>query len=401
MHVECLDQLVQIYRHLMIAPHVRLQSEAIENLRSALKQKIDRLNSSSTSSRNCLIQYESTGGRRRMVIPVTIVRNLREEGLGWSSIAEIFGISARTLQRRRNELNIPDDFMYSNLTDAELDNIVGEIKRENPFAGQILVMGGLQNKGLRIHCQRVRESLHRVDPFGTAMRLQNLIPRRRYRVAGPNALWHIDGNHKLIKWKFVIHGGIDGYSRCVVYLKCSPDNRAKTVLNCFREACTKWGVPSRTRSDYGMENIQVADFMINYRGTDRGSHLCGTSVHNQRIERLWRDLNRTLIRFFRLIFIHLEEEYGFDIDDTVHLYCLHYVYMARINRAFRTFTETWNNHSIRTEHNRTPLQLWQVGMITNGYEAYEEYNGVDDNYGVEETRDSNEQDDNENSAVIL
>ena len=28
-------------------------------------------------------------------------------------------------------------------------------------------------------------------------------------------------------------------------------------------------------------------------------------------------------------------------------------------------------------------------MITNGYEAYEEYNGVDDNYGVEETRDSN------------
>ena len=79
-------------------------------------------------------------------------------------------------------------------------------------------------------------------------------------------MWHIDGNHKLIKWKFVIHGGIDGYSRCVVYLKFNPDNRATIVLSCFREACAKWGVPSRTRSDYGMENIQVADFMINYRG---------------------------------------------------------------------------------------------------------------------------------------
>jgi len=75
--------------------------------------------------------------------------------------------------------------------------------------------------------------------------------------------------------------------------------------------------------------------------------------------------------------------------------------MARINRAFRRFTETWNNHSIRTEHNRTPLQLWQVGMITNGYEAYEEYNGVDDNYGVEETRDSNEQDDNNNETAVI
>jgi len=38
-------------------------------------------------------------------------------------------------------------------------------------------------------------------------------------------------------------------------------------------------------------------------------------------------------------------------------------------------------------------------MITNGYEAYEEYNEVDDNYGVEETRDSNEQGDNEDSSV--
>ncbi|CAG8578640.1 2723_t:CDS:1 [Paraglomus occultum] len=399
MHIECLDQLVQIYRHLMIAPHVHLRLETIENLRSALKQKVNRLNSSSTSSRNRLIQYESTGGRRRVVIPVLITRNLREEGLSWSNIANLFGISDRTLRRRRNELNIPDDFTYSNVTDAELDNIVRQIKGENPFAGQILVMGGLRSRGLRVHRQRVRESLHRVDPFGTAMRLQNLIPRRRYSVAGPNALWHIDGNHKLIKWKFVIHGGIDGYSRCVVYLKCNPNNRATTVLNCFREACATWGVPSRTRSDHGMENIQVADFMINYRGTDRGSHLCGTSVHNQRIERLWGDLNRTLIKFFRLIFIHLEEEYNFDIDDVIQLYCLHYVYMERINRALNMFTENWNNHSIRTEHNRTPLQLRQIGMTANHYLAYEEYNNIDDNYGVEEIHDNNEQGDNEDGNV--
>jgi len=40
-------------------------------------------------------------------------------------------------------------------------------------------------------------------------------------------------------------------------------------------------------------------------------------------------------------------------------------------------------------------------MITNGYEAYEEYNGVDDNYGVEETRDSNEQDDDNNETAVI
>ena len=27
---------------------------------------------------------------------------------------------------------------------------------------------------------------------------------------------HLDGNHKLISWRIVIHGGIDGFSRAVV-----------------------------------------------------------------------------------------------------------------------------------------------------------------------------------------
>ena len=41
---------------------------------------------------------------------------------------------------------------------------------------------------------------------------------------------HIDGHHKLINWRFVIHGGIDGFSRSIVYLKCSPNNYADIVF---------------------------------------------------------------------------------------------------------------------------------------------------------------------------
>ena len=37
--------------------------------------------------------------------------------------------------------------------------------------------------------------------------------------------WHVDGHHKLIKWKLVTHGGIDGFSRD---LKCSNNNTAET-----------------------------------------------------------------------------------------------------------------------------------------------------------------------------
>lgn len=50
--------------------------------------------------------------------------------------------------------------------------------------------------------RRVQESMRRVDPQGVLMRSLQLNPRRRrkYTVPAPNSLWHIDGNHKLIRY---------------------------------------------------------------------------------------------------------------------------------------------------------------------------------------------------------
>jgi len=39
----------------------------------------------------------------------------------------------------------------------------------------------------------------RVNAVGVALRTVHRMRRRSYRVAGPNSLWHIDGNHKLIR----------------------------------------------------------------------------------------------------------------------------------------------------------------------------------------------------------
>ena len=84
----------------------------------------------------------------------------------------------------------------------------------------------------------------------------------------------------------VIHGGIDGFSRMVVFLNLATKNRAKTVLDSFMPATERYGVPSRVRCDHGVENLDVAAFMITCRGENRGSCSTGKSVHNQRIERL-------------------------------------------------------------------------------------------------------------------
>lgn len=77
-------------------------------------------------------------------------------------------------------------------------------------------------------------------------------------------MWHLDTNHKLVRWHFVTTGIVDGFSRLVVSLKCTDNNRAETILACFLEA-----VQTRVRSDKGMENASVADFML-VKGGQKG-----------------------------------------------------------------------------------------------------------------------------------
>ena len=210
-----------------------------------------------------------------------------------TQIAQLLQVSCRTIFRRLSEFNLSVKGLYSTVQDADLDELVVSILQEHPNIGYRMMRSRLSVRVVYIQesSLRVRDAMQRVDPIGVSYyRWSNSILRRTYRVSCPNALWHIDGLNSLIRWKFVVHGGIDGYSRYVVYLQCSGNNRATTVFDLFMQAVANLGCPSRVRSDQGGENVDVATFMVKNRGTQRGSHITGPSVHNQRIERLWRDV---------------------------------------------------------------------------------------------------------------
>lgn len=68
----------------------------------------------------------------------------------------------------------------------------------------------------------------------------------------------------LCRWRLVVHGGVDGYSRLITYLKCSTNNRSETVLHAFQEGIQTYGMPERIRSDRGGENVQVCAYILTH-----------------------------------------------------------------------------------------------------------------------------------------
>ena len=165
----------------------------------------------------------------------------------------------------------------------------------------------------------------------------------------------IDSHHKLIRWRFVIHGCIDGFSRLMIYLHCCNDNTSETVRNLFQEKveCFYW--PPWVRSNQGMENIGVSQLMLVKFAPENVPQLTGLSVHNQRIERLWRDVVTYIFQHYRDLFEFMESISILDPLNECHLFVVYLIYQPRLDKALKDFISFWNNHKLRTEWALTPM----------------------------------------------
>ncbi len=115
----------------------------------------------------------------------------------------------------------------------------------------------------------------------------------------------------------------------------------------------------------GMENIAVARMMLNKHGLQSYPHLTGLSVHNQRIEQLWRDVVAYVVSHFRELLYSMEDSNILDPLNEVHLLAVQTVFVPRIDKALNDFILQWNFHFLRTEQSRTPMQLWMEGIYKN------------------------------------
>lgn len=81
-------------------------------------------------------------------------------------------------------------------------------------------------------------------------------------------------------------------------------------------------------------------------------------MHNQRIERLWRDVFQNVSLPFYQWFYVLEDQDLLDVGNEVHIRVLQFSFLPLYNRRLSEWTASWNRHNIRTAGNKSPMQLW-------------------------------------------
>ena len=163
---------------------------------------------------NAEVEESTVQCRGRPSIPISESQLLflLEHGFTTVQMAKSFGCSQRTIERRMQMYGIKAREIYSSISNAQLCELVTSMLQRIPALGEKSIDGLLRAQGHTIQRQRIRDTIWAVDPECVQLRLRRCpLHRREYQVEAANALWHIDGYHKLIRWKIVIHGGIDGY----------------------------------------------------------------------------------------------------------------------------------------------------------------------------------------------
>ncbi|XDV33907.1 hypothetical protein PO909_004151 [Leuciscus waleckii] len=189
--------------------------DGLLNELSNLKKTVERQVENNIVPITALEVQFGVKGPPKFLISREHLQNLVSMQLSVPCIAQLLGVSTRTINRRFSEFGISVRDTYTKISDEELDNLVSSVKAESPHLGHRMMKGQLQALGHRVPWTRVWDSMHRVDSAGIFARMTQLrcVVRRTYSVQGPLHLVHIDTNHKLIRYGLVIFGAIDGYSR--------------------------------------------------------------------------------------------------------------------------------------------------------------------------------------------
>ena len=192
----------------VISSHSTTDVEACIVTLQKILHSLDNILSSSLENREpyCYLPLTFSGerGRPKIVIPEGMLKYMLSSGFSATKISMLLQVSLSTVHRRMSEYGISLREGYSAVGEEELDRIITLLQHQNPNCGYRMMQGYLATLGHRVQQTRIREAMARTDPEGVLSRWCCSIQRRTYCVSSPNALWHIDGHHKLIRYANIV-----------------------------------------------------------------------------------------------------------------------------------------------------------------------------------------------------
>ena len=217
----------------------------------------------------------------------------------------------------------------------------------------------LRHNGFIVDSETVRHVLKALDPEGVKQRKAHRLRRRIYRCAGPNYMWHIDGYDKLKPFGFAIHGGIDGYSRKILWLDVAESNNDPCIVAHYfvKYINENMVVPRVIRADRGSENVVIGGIQrfLRHDHTDsqsgEQSFRFGPSTSNQRIESWWSQLRRSKSNWWMNFFKDMRDNSIFDSGVRYHRECIRFCFIGLLQNDLDEMKILWNNHRIRYTRN--------------------------------------------------
>ena len=189
------------------------------------------------------------------------------------------------------------------------------------------------------------------------------VRRRQHHTRTADSVWHSDSTHKLMHWRLIASGCVDGHGRKTMWLKCSDNDRADTTCNCFSNAIEEHQCPYQVRGDEGSENRKIAKCVIATRGEGMRDCIGGKSTRSTRIERFWREHNVNVMKKFHDEFIQSEQLGCLDGTDDNDSWVLHQACLPVANEKMNEFKACFNVHPLRSAQGKMPNQTHEVNFM--------------------------------------
>lgn len=80
------------------------------------------------------------------------------------------------------------------------------------------------------------------------------------------------------------------------------------------------------------------------------------------MEVVWRNVWNAVSTVYYDVLHSLEADGTLNPTNQTHVFCAQHVFLPRIQKDLDIFLDGWNNHTLHSEGNQTPNQLWDKGM---------------------------------------